>query len=63
MRIEKINDQNNNISYILLSGRLDNGYSLYISIPAVPIEQSVDISNQALIIIGFISKNENKSKF
>ena len=54
MRIEKINDQNNNISYILLSGRLDNGYSLYISIPAVPIEQSVDISNQALIIIGFI---------
>ena len=54
MRIEKINDQNNNISYILLSGRLDNGYSLYISIPAVPIEQSVDISNQALIIIGLI---------
>ena len=48
MRIEKINDQNNNISYILLSGRLDNGYNLYISIPAV------DISNQALIIIGFI---------
>ena len=54
MRIEKINDQNNNISYILLSGRLDNGYSLYISIPAVPIEESVDISNQALIIIGLI---------
>ena len=54
MRIEKINDQNNNISYILLSGRLDNGYSLYISIPAVPIEESVDISNQALVIIGLI---------
>ena len=54
IRIEKINDQSNNISYILLSGRLDNGYSLYISIPAVPIEESVDISNQALIIIGFI---------
>ena len=54
IRIEKINDQSNNISYILLSGRLDNGYSLYISIPAVPIEESVDISNQALIIIGLI---------
>ena len=54
IRIEKINDQSNNISYILLSGRLDNGYSLYISIPAVPIEESVDISNQALIILGFI---------
>ena len=54
IRIEKINDQYNNISYILLSGRLDNGYNLYISIPAVPIEESVEISNQALIVIGVI---------
>lgn len=54
IRIEKINDQYNNISYILLSGRLDNGYNLYISIPAVPIEESVEISNQALIVIGII---------
>ena len=54
IKVEKINDQYNNISYILLSGRLDNGYKLYISIPAVPIEESVDISNQALIIIGLI---------
>ena len=54
MKIERINDTDNSISYILLSGRLDNGYSLYISIPVVPIEESVDISNQALIIIGLI---------
>ena len=50
----RINDKYNNISYILLSGRLDNGYNLYISIPAVPIEESVQISNQTLIIIGII---------
>lgn len=54
IRVEKINDQNNNISYILLSGRLDNGYHLYISMPTVPIEESVEISNQALIVIGLI---------
>ena len=35
--IRKINDIRNNISYILLSGSLDNGYYLYISIPAFPI--------------------------
>ena len=54
IKITRINDQYNNISYILLSGQLDNGYYLYISMPAVPIEESVEISNQALIIIGFI---------
>ena len=52
--IKRVNDEYNNINYILLSGKLDNGYSLYISIPVVPIEESVDISNQALIIIGLI---------
>ena len=54
IKITRINDQYNNISYILLSGQLDNGYYLYISMPAVPIEESVEISNQALIIIGLI---------
>ena len=54
IKISRINDRYNNISYILLSGRLDNGYNLYISIPAVPIEESVQISNQTLIIIGII---------
>ena len=54
IEIARVNDKKNNISYILLSGRLDNGYNLYISIPAVPIEESVQISNQALILIGLI---------
>ena len=54
IQISRINDKYNNISYILLSGSLDNGYNLYISIPVVPIEESVQISNQTLIIIGII---------
>ena len=54
IEIRKINDQYNSISYILLSGQLDNGYKLYISIPAIPIEESVKISNQTLILIGII---------
>ena len=54
VEIRRIDDSENNISYILLAGMLDNGYNLYIRIPAVPIEQSVQISNQALILIGFI---------
>lgn len=54
IEIRRINDVENNINYILLAGTLDNGYNLYIRIPAVPIEQSVQISNQALILIGII---------
>ena len=54
MSIQRISDKENNITYILLNGLLDNGYELYISIPAMPIEESVQISNQALIIIGII---------
>ncbi len=54
IKISRVNDKYNNLNYILLSGRLDNGYNLYISIPAVPIEESVQISNQALILIGII---------
>lgn len=54
VEIRKVDDRKNNISYILLSGSLDNGYNLYISIPALPIEESVHISNQALILIGII---------
>ncbi len=54
IQISRINDTRNNISYILLSGSLDNGYYLYISIPALPIEESVHISNQVLLFIGVI---------
>ena len=54
IEIRKINDKGNNLNYILLVGNLDNGYNLYISIPVVPIEESVQISNRALILIGLI---------
>lgn len=55
VEIVKIDDTNNNISYLLLSGTLCNGYSLYIRIPVVPIEESVQISNRVLIWIGVIT--------
>lgn len=55
MTIKRINDINDNLSYLLLSGTLSNGYSLYIRIPVVPIEESVQISNKALIFIGAVT--------
>ena len=53
--IREIDDTKNNISYLLLSGVLSNGYSLYIRIPIVPIEESVQISNTVLIWIGLVT--------
>lgn len=44
----------NDIKYILLSGKLDNGYLIYISIPIAAIEESVRISNNLLLIMGAI---------
>ena len=52
MTIRKIDDTSNSLNYILLYGKLDNGYSLYIRIPIAPIEESVRISNNTLIVIG-----------
>lgn len=55
IKIVKVDDEKNNISYLLLSGTLCNGYSLYIRIPVVPIEESVQISNRLLIWIGVVT--------
>lgn len=55
MTIRKIDDTSNSLNYILLYGRLSNGYSLYIRIPIAPIEESVRISNTTLIAIGAIT--------
>lgn len=49
---KEIDDTSNSLNYILLYGKLDNGYSLYIRIPIAPIEESVRISNNTLIVIG-----------
>ncbi len=55
MTIRKIDDTSNSLNYILLYGKLDNGYSLYIRIPIAPIEESVRISNTTLVTIGVIT--------
>ena len=43
-----------NNQFILLSSVLDNGYKLYVKIPVTAIQESVRISNQALILLGMV---------
>ncbi len=43
------------LNSILLSGKLDNGYKIYIQLPVEAIQESVRISNNLLIIIGVIA--------
>lgn len=49
--IKKIKDSKNDITYILLSATLDNGYLLYIRIPITSIQESVKISNNFLYLM------------
>lgn len=49
--IKKQKDFKNGLSYIMLSGKLDNGYFLYIRIPLTSIQDSVTISNNFLLLI------------
>ena len=49
--IKKQRDFKNGISYIMLSGKLDNGYFLYIRIPVSSIQESVKISNNFLLLM------------
>ena len=55
MEIRKVADSTTNLNYILLTGNLVNDYSLYIRIPIAPIEESVRISNEALVLIGLLT--------
>ncbi len=55
MEICRVEDRTSNLTYILLTGDLVNGYSLYIRIPIAPIEESVKISNDALMLIGLLT--------
>ena len=48
-------DSRNGITFILLSGKLDNDYTLYIRIPMSPIRESVKISNKFLILAGSVA--------
>ena len=43
MRITRLVDEKNAMNYVMLSSKLDNGYSLYIRVPVSPIQESVRI--------------------
>ncbi|MBQ3416043.1 MAG: HAMP domain-containing protein [Clostridia bacterium] len=49
--IKEIKSRKNEITYIMLYGKLDNGYSLYVRIPITSIQESVKISNNFLYLI------------
>ena len=55
INVKVTTDEVNNISYMFLTGILDNGYVLYIRMPISPIEDSVKISNTVLLMIGGIT--------
>lgn len=55
INIKKIKDDNGILSYVLLSGNLDNGYKLYVRIPISSIKESVKISNNFLYLIGSVT--------
>ena len=53
--IKKQRDNKNGVLYMMLSGKLDNGYFVYIRIPVTFIQDSVNISNNFLWIIAGIT--------
>ena len=53
--IRRIKDKKTGISYILLKGSLENGNEIYIRLPITPIQDSVDISNRFIYIIGVVT--------
>lgn len=55
IKICKVEDESSNLIYILLTGNLVNKYNLYIRIPIAPIEESVRISNNVLMLIGLLA--------
>lgn len=52
MNIRKIKDKKNEVTYMLLSGKLDNNYTVYIRLPISSVQESVRISNNFLYLIG-----------
>lgn len=49
--IKKMTDNRNGLTYIILSGKLDNGYLVHLRIPITAIQDSVQISNNFLYLI------------
>ncbi len=54
LEIMNIRDTETRMNYILLTGKLDNGYSTYIRLPISSIQESVNISNRFLYLIAGI---------
>ncbi len=55
VKIKKTFDQKTELSFILLSANLDNGYQLYIRVATISIQESVDIANKFLMLIGCVT--------
>lgn len=53
--IRKIQDKKNGLNFILLSGTLDSGESLFIRMPITLIKESVEISNKFLYLIALMA--------
>ena len=53
--IRKLVDVRNNFNYLLLTGELDNGDTLYIRVQVESIQDSVKLSNDLLLLIGGIA--------
>lgn len=70
--IKSVQDTGTGINYILLSGKLENGYLLYIRMPIPSIRESVKISNRFLytiaifviiiggVVVSYVSKRFTK---
>ena len=53
--LRKIMSKANGLDYVLLKGYLKNENEIYIRTPISPIEDSADISNKFIYVIGFVS--------
>ena len=55
VKIKRTFDKKTELTFVLLSATLDNGYQLYIRMAVASIQESVDISNRLLMLIGSIT--------
>ena len=53
--IKKMMDKQTDLSFILLSATLDNGYQLYIRVAIASIQESAKIANKFLMLMGFFT--------
>lgn len=52
IKVTKLEDSTNGITFLMFSAKLDNDYQLYIRMPFASIKESVRISNKFLYLIG-----------